>query len=110
MACEKDQPLEEEVSVKVGSKSKKEKQQGGSFLQRSRNAIIGAADAVRRVATKGTSAFAAEDAKKTEAILLAYDGTIWTEAILFIYLFIFYNYYFASSLIQYQFSATTYIM
>ncbi|PWA39931.1 endonuclease/exonuclease/phosphatase family protein [Artemisia annua] len=78
MACEKDQPLEEEVSVKVGSKSKKEKQQGGSFLQRSRNAIIGAADAVRRVATKGTGAFAAEDAKKTEAILLAYDGTIWT--------------------------------
>ncbi|GKB09499.1 type I inositol polyphosphate 5-phosphatase 13 isoform X1 [Tanacetum coccineum] len=68
----------EEVSVKFGSKSKKEKQQGGSFLQRSRNAIIGAADAVRRVTTKGTGAFAAKYAKKTEALLLAYDGTIWT--------------------------------
>ncbi|KAI3743061.1 hypothetical protein L1987_60763 [Smallanthus sonchifolius] len=76
-SSEKDQPLEEESSVKVGSKSKKEKQ-GGSFFQRSRNALIGAADAVRRVATKGTGAFAAEEAKKTEALLLAYDGMIWT--------------------------------
>ncbi|KAM0065072.1 putative inositol-polyphosphate 5-phosphatase transcription factor WD40-like family [Helianthus debilis subsp. tardiflorus] len=76
VSSEKDQPVEEEGSVKGGSKSKKEKQ--GGFLQRSRNAIIGAADAVRRVATKGTGAFAAEDAKKTEALLLAYDGTIWT--------------------------------
>ncbi|XP_076951588.1 type I inositol polyphosphate 5-phosphatase 13-like [Bidens hawaiensis] len=75
-ACsEKDQPPEEEGSVKSSSKSKKEKQCG--FLQRSRNAIIGAADAVRRVATKGTGAFATEDAKKTEALLLAYDRTIW---------------------------------
>ncbi|GJW79060.1 type I inositol polyphosphate 5-phosphatase 12-like protein [Tanacetum coccineum] len=36
-----------------------------------------AADAVRRVTTKGTGAFAAEYAKKTEALLLSYDGTIW---------------------------------
>ncbi|XP_071718485.1 type I inositol polyphosphate 5-phosphatase 13-like [Rutidosis leptorrhynchoides] len=78
ISSEKDQPLEEESSVKGGSKSKKEKQQGGGFLQRSRNAIIGAADAVRRVATKGTNAFTVEDAKKTEALLLAYDGMIWT--------------------------------
>ncbi|KVI00443.1 Endonuclease/exonuclease/phosphatase, partial [Cynara cardunculus var. scolymus] len=78
MSSSQDQPLEEEVSVKAASKPKKEKQQGGSFLQRSRNAIIGAADAVRRVATKGTGAFSAEDAKKTEALLLAYDGMIWT--------------------------------
>ncbi|KAK1426419.1 hypothetical protein QVD17_15090 [Tagetes erecta] len=77
ISSEKDQPLEEEGSVKGGSKSKKEKQ-GGGFFQRSRNALIGAADAVRRVATKGTGAFTAEDAKKTEALLLAYDGTIWT--------------------------------
>ncbi|KAI3511418.1 hypothetical protein L1887_18571 [Cichorium endivia] len=78
-SSEREQPPEEEVSVKPStSKSKKEKQQGGGFLQRSRNAIIGAADAVRRVATKGTGAFAAEDAKKTEALLLAYDGSIWT--------------------------------
>ncbi|XP_076895562.1 type I inositol polyphosphate 5-phosphatase 13-like isoform X1 [Bidens hawaiensis] len=74
---EKNQSLDEEGSVKVGSKSRKEKQ-GGSFLQRSRNALIGAADAVRRVATKGTNAFGAEDAKKTEALLLAHDGMIWT--------------------------------
>ncbi|KAJ9535189.1 hypothetical protein OSB04_un001730 [Centaurea solstitialis] len=78
MSSSQDQPVEEEASVKGSSKPKKEKQQGGSFLQRSRNAIIGAADAVRRVATKGTGAFAAEDAKKTEALLLAYDGMIWT--------------------------------
>ncbi|KAK9068766.1 hypothetical protein SSX86_012882 [Deinandra increscens subsp. villosa] len=77
VCSDKDQPLEEESSVKAGSRSKKEKQQGG-FFQRSRNALIGAADAVRRVATKGTGAFAAEDAKKTEALLLAYDGMIWT--------------------------------
>lgn len=78
-SSEREQPPEEEPSVRPSnSKSKKEKQQGGSFLQRSRNAIIGAADAVRRVATKGTGAFTAEDAKKTEALLLAYDGSIWT--------------------------------
>ncbi|KAL4561252.1 hypothetical protein LXL04_033415 [Taraxacum kok-saghyz] len=78
-SSEREHPPEEEVSIKpTNSKSKKEKQQGGGFLQRSRNAIIGAADAVRRVATKGTGAFAAEDAKKTEALLLAYDGSIWT--------------------------------
>ncbi|KAK6116781.1 hypothetical protein DH2020_049514 [Rehmannia glutinosa] len=68
-----DQVVEDEMNVKFVSKSKKEKSQG--FLQRSRNAIMGAADAVRRVATKG--AFA-EDGKRTEAIVLAADGTIWT--------------------------------
>lgn len=67
--------VEDEMNVKFVSKSKKEKSQG--FLQRSRNAIMGAADAVRRVATKGTGAFA-EDNKKTEAIVLAADGFVWT--------------------------------
>ncbi|CAA0838705.1 Type I inositol 1-4-5-trisphosphate 5-phosphatase 13 [Striga hermonthica] len=38
---------------------------------------MGAADAVRRVASKGAGAFA-EDGKKTEAIVLAADGMIWT--------------------------------
>ncbi|KAL8030521.1 hypothetical protein ABFX02_14G291300 [Erythranthe guttata] len=70
-----DQPVEDEMNVKFVSKSKKEKSQG--FLQRSRNAIMGAADAVRRVATKGAGAFA-EDGKRTEAIVLAGDGMIWT--------------------------------
>ncbi|XP_051118075.1 type I inositol polyphosphate 5-phosphatase 12-like isoform X2 [Andrographis paniculata] len=66
-----DQGCEDETNVKVVSKPKKEKSQ--SFLQRSRNALIGAADAVRR-ATKGS--FTEE--KKTEAIVLASNGSIWT--------------------------------
>ncbi|KAL6578201.1 hypothetical protein OROMI_010529 [Orobanche minor] len=70
-----DQVVEDEMNIKFVSKSKKEKSQG--FLQRSRNAIMGAADAVRRVATKGAGAFA-EDGKRTEAIVLAADGMIWT--------------------------------
>ncbi|KAI3470298.1 hypothetical protein Pfo_026961 [Paulownia fortunei] len=74
MSSSQDQVVEDEMNVKFVSKSKKEKSQG--FLQRSRNAIIGAADAVRRVA-KGAGAFV-EDAKKTEAIVLAADGIIWT--------------------------------
>lgn len=45
-------------------------------MQRSRNAIIGAADAVRRVA-KGAGALV-EDTKKTEAIVQTADGVIWT--------------------------------
>ncbi|PIN25960.1 Inositol polyphosphate 5-phosphatase [Handroanthus impetiginosus] len=70
-----DQVVEDEMNVKFVSKSKKEKSQG--FLQRSRNALMGAADAVRRVATKGAGAFG-EDSKRTEAIVLAADGMIWT--------------------------------
>lgn len=62
------------MNVKFVSKSKKEK---SGFLQRSRNAIMGAADAVRRAATKGAGAFG-EDGKRTEAIVLAADGMIWT--------------------------------
>ncbi|GFP83130.1 type i inositol 1 4 5-trisphosphate 5-phosphatase 12 [Phtheirospermum japonicum] len=74
MPSSQDQVVEDEMNVKFVAKSKKEKSQG--FLQRSRNAIIGAADAVRRVA-KGAGAFV-EDTKKTEAIVLATDGIIWT--------------------------------
>lgn len=66
---------EDEMKVKFVSTSKKEKSQG--FLQRSRNAIMGAADAVRRVATRGAGAFV-EDAKKTEALVLTADGMIWS--------------------------------
>ncbi|KAE8723952.1 Type II inositol 1,4,5-trisphosphate 5-phosphatase 14 [Hibiscus syriacus] len=67
--------IEDEVKVKVVSGTKKEK--SGGFLQRSRNAIMGAADAVRRVATRGAGAFA-EDNKRTEALVLAPDGSIWS--------------------------------
>ncbi|KAF5942252.1 hypothetical protein HYC85_019894 [Camellia sinensis] len=77
MSTVQDQAVEDEMNVKFVSKSKKEKSQGNSFLQRSRNAIMGAADAVRRVATKGAGAFV-EDTKRTEALLLTLDGMIWT--------------------------------
>lgn len=74
MPSSQDQVVEDEMNVKFVTKSKKDKSQG--FLQRSRNAIMGAADAVRRAA-KGAGAFV-EDTKKTEAIVLATDGIIWT--------------------------------
>ncbi|KAL9237545.1 hypothetical protein vseg_012079 [Gypsophila vaccaria] len=75
MPVPQDQPVEpDEAKVKISSSSKKEKPQG--FLQRSRNAIMGAADAVRRVA-RGSGAFN-EDNKKTEAMALTSDGTVWT--------------------------------
>ncbi|XP_030527790.1 type I inositol polyphosphate 5-phosphatase 12 isoform X2 [Rhodamnia argentea] len=73
-----DQAVEDEMKVKFVSTSKKEKSQSTSFLQRSRNAIMGAADAVRRVATKGAGAFTEENTKKTEAIVQTADGMIWT--------------------------------
>ncbi|XP_055813034.1 type I inositol polyphosphate 5-phosphatase 12-like [Solanum dulcamara] len=74
MSSVPDQALEDESNVKSVSKSKKEKSQGGNFFQRSRNAIMGAAGAVRRVATKGSG----EDSRKTEAIVLSSDGMIWS--------------------------------
>ncbi|XP_037497378.1 type I inositol polyphosphate 5-phosphatase 13 isoform X5 [Jatropha curcas] len=70
-----EQPAEDEMKVKFVSTSKKEKSQG--FLQRSRNAIMGAADAVRRVATRGAGAFVEEN-KRTEAMVLTIDGMIWS--------------------------------
>lgn len=76
MSSVHEQAAEEEVKAKhVASEKKKEKPH--SFLQRSRNAIMGAADAVRRVATKGTGAFV-EDTKRTEAITTTPDGSIWS--------------------------------
>ncbi|KAK8946590.1 Type I inositol 1,4,5-trisphosphate 5-phosphatase 12 [Platanthera zijinensis] len=63
--------VEDEMKVKL---TKKEKSGSMSFFQRSRNALIGAADAVRRVAQKGTFG---ED-RKTEALAIAADGMIWT--------------------------------
>ncbi|KAJ7947426.1 Type I inositol polyphosphate 5-phosphatase [Quillaja saponaria] len=76
-SVQQDQATEDEMKVKFVSTSKKEKSQGTSFLQRSRNAIMGAADAVRRVATKGAGAFV-EDTKRTESLVLSSDGMIWS--------------------------------
>ncbi|TVU04987.1 hypothetical protein EJB05_48134, partial [Eragrostis curvula] len=68
-----EQFIEEEIKVKP---TKKDKPQGSfTFLQKSRNALMGAADAVRRVATKGTLV---EDNRRTEAVAQAMDGTIWS--------------------------------
>ncbi|MCL7035236.1 hypothetical protein MKW94_020963 [Papaver nudicaule] len=68
--------LEDEMKAKLSTSSKKEKSQGPfSFFTRSRNALMGAADAVRRVAAKGGFG---EDNKRTEAIVMATDGMIWT--------------------------------
>lgn len=77
MSSVQDQATEDEINTKLVSKSKKEKPQGSSFLQRSRNAIVGAAEAVCWVASKGAGAFA-EDSKKTEVLVLAADGMIWS--------------------------------
>ncbi|GAB4862009.1 hypothetical protein Ancab_037263 [Ancistrocladus abbreviatus] len=78
MPTGQDRTVENDVKVKFSSTSKKEK--SGGFLQRSRNAIMGAADAVRRVATRGAAAAVVfnEDTKKTEALEITADGTIWS--------------------------------
>ena len=66
---------EDEVKVKLTATSKKEKTQGSvSFFQRSRNALMGAADAVRRAAVK--SAFG-DDNRRAEALTISADGMIW---------------------------------
>ncbi|KAJ8561237.1 hypothetical protein K7X08_027427 [Anisodus acutangulus] len=80
MSSVPDQAVEDESNVKFVSKSKKEKSvedDSSNFFQSSCNAIMGAAGAVRRVATKGSGAFA-EDSRKTEALVLASDGMIWS--------------------------------
>ncbi|XP_058752709.1 type I inositol polyphosphate 5-phosphatase 12-like isoform X2 [Vicia villosa] len=76
-SVQQDQALEDEMKVKFVATSKKDKSQSTSFLQRSRNAIMGAADAVRRVATKGAGAFV-DDTKRTEALVQTNDGMIWS--------------------------------
>ncbi|PNT68462.1 hypothetical protein BRADI_3g40800v3 [Brachypodium distachyon] len=68
-----EQFIEEEIRVKP---TKKEKPQGSfTFFQKSWSALMGAGDAVRRVATKGTFV---EDNRRTEAVAQAMDGTIWS--------------------------------
>ncbi|XP_010551680.1 PREDICTED: type II inositol polyphosphate 5-phosphatase 15 isoform X2 [Tarenaya hassleriana] len=67
---------EEEVKMKIVTVTKKEKTQSSlGFFQRSRNALMGAADAVRRAAAKGGLC---DDNRRTEAIVISVDGMIWT--------------------------------
>lgn len=66
----------QDFSVEFVSGSKKEKAQSSvGFFQRSRNALMGAADAVRRVAAKGALV---DDNRRTEAVVMTIDGMIWT--------------------------------
>lgn len=71
-----DLTAEEEAKMKFASYPKKEKTQSSmSFFQRSRNAIMGAADAVLRVAAKGS---VGDDIRRMEALIITTDGFIWT--------------------------------
>ncbi|KAK3441286.1 hypothetical protein EUGRSUZ_B01444 [Eucalyptus grandis] len=66
----------QDYSVEYFSSPRKEKPQNSfGFFQRSRNVILGAADAVRRVATKG--AFG-DESRKMEALVTTIDGKVWT--------------------------------
>ncbi|KAL6527082.1 hypothetical protein OROGR_016172 [Orobanche gracilis] len=64
--------MEDEMRILSGSKEKA--QTSFNFFQRSRNVILGAADAVRRAAVKG--AFG-DDNRRTEAMVATSDGMIW---------------------------------
>lgn len=76
MSSGQDLTFEDEIKMKIVAGSKKEKMQSSfGFFQRSRNAIMGAADAVRRVAAKGGFG---DDNRRTEALIITTDGMIWT--------------------------------
>ncbi|XP_015572218.1 type II inositol polyphosphate 5-phosphatase 15 isoform X2 [Ricinus communis] len=76
MSSAQDITFEDEIKMKIVAGSKKDKiQTSFGFFQRSRNAIMGAADAVRRVAAKGGFG---EDYRRTEALIISIDGIIWT--------------------------------
>ncbi|KAK6911083.1 Endonuclease/exonuclease/phosphatase [Dillenia turbinata] len=76
MLYTQDYLMEDDVKLKIVSCPKKEKAQSSfNFLQRSRNVIMGAADVVRRVTAKGTFG---DDNRRTEALIIAADGKIWT--------------------------------
>ncbi|KAG6557250.1 hypothetical protein Mapa_001177 [Marchantia paleacea] len=63
---------DEDLKVGYAKVGKKEK---GGWLQRSRNAVMGAADAVRRAASGGGQN--ADDGRRLEALVAAADGTMW---------------------------------
>lgn len=66
----------QDFPVELVASSRKDKTQSSiGFFQRSRNALMGAADAVRRVATKGGFG---DDNRRTEALVVTIDGMIWT--------------------------------
>ncbi|GAV86970.1 Exo_endo_phos domain-containing protein [Cephalotus follicularis] len=68
--------MEDEVKMKIVTNARKEKTQSSfGFFQRSRNAIMGAADAVRRVAAKGGFG---DDNRRTETLAISIDGMVWT--------------------------------
>lgn len=67
--------MEDEIKMKIVTSSKKERTQSSfGFFQQSRNAIMGAADAVRRVAAKGGFV---DDSRRIEALTITDDGMIW---------------------------------
>ncbi|CAH2065593.1 unnamed protein product [Thlaspi arvense] len=66
---------EEEGKMKMTASKKEKAQSSLGFFQRSRNALMGAADAVRRAATKGGFC---DDSRRTEAMVISVDGNIWT--------------------------------
>ncbi|KAK6144912.1 hypothetical protein DH2020_021732 [Rehmannia glutinosa] len=69
-----DSLTEDEMRMRFVSGSKEKAQNSFNFFQRSRNVILGAADAVRRAAAKG--AFG-DDNRQTEALVATVDGMIW---------------------------------
>ena len=69
-------PYGHETKQNLFSSPKKEKARSPvNFFQRSRNALMGAADAVRRVAAK---AGFGDDTQRIEALVMSMDGMIWT--------------------------------
>ncbi|CAN6238131.1 unnamed protein product [Urochloa humidicola] len=72
------QDLSYETKQTLFSSPRKEKARSPvGFFQRSRNALLGAADAVRRVAVK---AGFGDDTRRIEAFTMSTDGMIWTGA------------------------------
>lgn len=68
--------LEGDIKTSYTKFSRKEKIQGPlNFFQRSRNALLGAADAVCRATLGGQFL---DDGKKVQAMVASEDGTIWT--------------------------------
>lgn len=71
-----DMTMEDEMKLKFVAALRKEKPLAAfGFFQRSRNAILGAADAVRRAAVKGACG---DDGRRTEAMVATIDGMVWT--------------------------------
>ncbi|KNA16255.1 hypothetical protein SOVF_090830 [Spinacia oleracea] len=70
-----DLTTEDEMKMRYIAALKEKPQASFGFLQRSRNAILGAADAVRRAAAKGGIG---DDNRQNEAMVATVDGMVWT--------------------------------